>query len=194
MTAPLMPKATAIWLIENTSLTFGQIADFCNLHPLEVQGMADGEVAKGIIGVDPVVSGQLTKDEISRCENDPKRRLNLSESAQKLMKEQAKQKKSAKYTPIARRQDKPDAIAWLIQNCPELNDSQIMKLVGTTKATIKSVKEKSHWNSQNIRARDPVLLGLCTQTELDRVYELARQKAAIREQEEREKAIKNLEE
>lgn len=194
MNKPLMPKATAIWLIENTTLTFGQIAEFCGLHSLEVQGIADGEVAKGIVGIDPIIAGQLTKEEIDRCERNPKAKLMLSESAQKLMKEQAKQKKTAKYTPVARRQDKPDAVAWILKHCPELNDSQIMKLVGTTKTTINAVRDKSHWNSQNIRARDPVLLGLCTQTELDRIYQLAKEKAAQKAQEDKAEAIKRLEE
>ncbi|MBA8666609.1 DUF1013 domain-containing protein [Holosporaceae bacterium 'Namur'] len=194
MTKPLMPKATAIWLIENTTLTFGQIAEFCGLHPLEVQGIADGDVAKGIIGIDPVTSGQITKEEITRCETNPKLYLTLSANAQKLMKEQARQKKSAKYTPVARRQDKPDAVAWIIKNCPELNDSQIMKLIGTTKTTINAVRDKSHWNSPNIRPRDPVLLGLCTQTELDRIYDLAKQKSVQKAQEEKSEAIRKLEE
>jgi hypothetical protein len=193
MNKPLMPKATAIWLIENTTLTFEQIADFCGLHSLEVQGIADGEVAKGIIGIDPITAGQLTKEEISRCEQNPKLRLNLSEGAQRLMKEQAKQKKGAKYTPVARRQDKPDAVAWLLKHCPELNDSQIMKLIGTTKSTINSLRDKSHWNLQNIRPRDPVLLSLCTQTELDKIYHIAKEKAAERAQEEKEAAVKKLE-
>ena len=194
MTKPLMPKATAIWLIENTTLTFGQIAEFCGLHPLEVQGIADGDVSKGIIGIDPVTSGQITKEEITRCETNPKLYLTLSANAQKLMKEQARQKKSAKYTPVARRQDKPDAVAWIIKNCPELNDSQIMKLIGTTKTTINAVRDKSHWNSPNIRPRDPVLLGLCTQTELDRIYDLAKQKSVQKAQEEKSEAMRKLEE
>jgi hypothetical protein len=176
MDKPLMPKATAVWLIENTSLTFEQIAEFCQLHLLEVQGIADGDVAKGIIGVDPIATGQLTKEEIERCESNSKLHLKLSESAQKIIKEQKKQKQSAKYTPVARRQDKPDAVAWLIKNCPELSDNQITKLIGTTKTTIANVRDKSHWNAQNIRPRDPVLLGLCTQTELDKVYRLAVEK------------------
>jgi len=192
MERPLMPKATAIWLIENTTLTFEQIADFCGLHLLEVQGIADGDVAKGIIGVDPVSAGQITKEEIEKCEKNPKLKLSLSDNAKKLIKEQAKQKKTAKYTPVVRRQDKPDALAWLLKNCPELNDSQIMKLIGTTKSTIASVRDKSHWNAQNIRPRDPVLLGLCTQTELDRVYNIAKEKAAALALKNQEEKIKQL--
>ncbi|MBN8828568.1 MAG: DUF1013 domain-containing protein [Sphingobacteriia bacterium] len=162
---PLMPKATAVWLIENTTLTFEQIAEFCCMHPLEVQGIADGEVAQGIIGLDPAVSGQLTPEEIKRCEANPKAHLELSDKARRHI--ETKRKKNAKYTPVARRQDKPDAIAWLIKNCPNIKDSQIVKLIGTTKSTIQSVRDRSHWNSTNIRPRDPVLLGLCRQVELD---------------------------
>lgn len=175
MTAPLMPKATAVWLIQHTALTFEQIADFCGLHVMEVQGIADGEVARGIIGIDPIVSGQVSRDEIARCEKDPSATLRLSEAALKLN-NQTKQSKS-KYTPVARRQDKPDAVAWLLKNCPEMTDSQITKLIGTTKNTIESVRSKSHWNMQNIKPKDPVLLGLCSQSELDRVYTIAMRRA-----------------
>ncbi len=167
MSIPLMPKATAVWLIDNTSLTFEQIAQFCGMHPLEVKGIADAEVAVGIIGIDPTVNGQLTDEEIKRCEKDHNLKLQLSEAARRLM--ETKKKKTAKYTPVARRQDKPDAIAWLLKHCPEISESQIIKLVGTTKNTIRAVKERSHWNSSNIRPRDPVLLGLCSQGELDGV-------------------------
>lgn len=160
-----MPKATAVWLIDNTTLTFDQIAEFCGMHPLEVKGIADGEVAQGILGQDPVVAGQLTIDEIKRSEENPKRRLELSIGARKHL--EAKKKKPTKYIPIARRQDKPDAIAWLLKNCPEANEAQIAKLIGTTKNTIATIKAKSHWNISHIRPRDPVLLGLCSQIELD---------------------------
>jgi hypothetical protein len=168
-----MPKATAVWLVDNTSLTFDQIADFCELHPLEVQGIADGEVAKGILGIDPISSGQLSKDEIELCEKDHNRKLHLTANMLRLIKEQHKQKKSGKYTPIARRQDKPDAIAWIIKNLPEMSDNQIVKLIGTTKSMIASVRDKSHWNMPNIKPKDPVLLGLCTQSELDYLQKLA---------------------
>lgn len=178
MKAPLMPKATAVWLIQNTALTFEQIADFCGLHVMEVQGIADGEVAKGIIGIDPVVSGQIEKDEIHRCEKDPKATLKLSEAALKLN-HQTKQQSKSKYTPVARRQDKPDAITWLLKHCPEMTDAQIVKLIGTTKGTIEAVRSKSHWNAQNIKSKDPVLLGLCSQSELDRVYAIAKRKAEV---------------
>jgi hypothetical protein len=163
---PLMPKATAVWLIENTSLSFKQIADFCGMHELEVKGIADGEVAQGIIGNDPIMNGQLTRDEITRCEKDELAHLKISHSvADSLL----HNKKKAKYTPMARRQDKPDAIYWFVKNCPEVEDKNIIKLIGTTKTTIDAIRDKTHWNMQNIRPRDPVLLGLCTQTELDRV-------------------------
>lgn len=171
-----MPKATAVWLIDNTSLSFDQIADFCGLHPLEVQGIADGEVAKGILGIDPVGTGQLSKEEIEGCEKNPSKRLHLTGNMIKLIKEQQKQKKASKYTPIARRQDKPDAIAWLLKNCPELSDNQVVKLIGTTKAMIESVRDKSHWNISNIKHKDPVLLGLCSQSELNKVHQLAKEK------------------
>jgi hypothetical protein len=164
MTLPLMPKATAVWLVENTALSFQQIADFCGLHPLEVQGIADGEVSGGIRGVDPLASGQLTTEEIKRCEADPKASLELKNTARQYIMQKTK---GSRYTPVARRQDKPDAIAWLIKNFPAMTDAQIAKLVGTTKNTIQAVRGKTHWNSGNIKPRDPVLLGLCTQTHLD---------------------------
>jgi hypothetical protein len=184
MVTPLMPKATAVWLIENTKLTFEQIADFCGLHPLEVQGIADGEVAKGIVGTDPVTNGQLSMDEIKRCEKDENAKLTMEEAAKKFITSEKKPKKGGKYTPVARRQDKPDAIAWLLKNCPEINDSQIVKLVGTTKSTIEAVRTKTHWNSPNIKPRDPVLLGLCTQVELDKIYEIAKKRAEAKKKEE----------
>jgi hypothetical protein len=171
-----MHKATAVWLVENSSLTFEQIADFCGLHLLEVKGIADGDVAKGLIGIDPIVSGQLAPEELARCQKDPSSKLSLSDSAIKLIQAQ-KQKKTAKYTPVARRQDKPNAIAWLIKNCPELSDFQIVKLIGSTKTTIQSIRDKSHWNISNIKPKDPVLLGICTQTELNLIYAAAKEKA-----------------
>lgn len=167
---PILPKATCIWLIENTSLTFKQIAEFCGIHELEVKGIADGEVANGIAGVDPIANGQLTKTEIERCSKDPNAHLNLQiNSAYEIVN---KKKSHAKYTPIARRQDKPDAIYWLLKNCPNIQDNQISKLIGTTKSTIETIRDRSHWNIKNIRPRDPVLLGLCSQTELDKIMEM----------------------
>ncbi len=174
MTLPLMPKATAVWLIDNSTLTFEQIADFCGLHPLEVQGIADGEVAIGIQGMDPINSGELTKEEIARCEVDPSAKLQIAKSD---LPQPAKRTKGPRYTPVAKRQDKPDGIAWLVRHHPELKDSQIAKLIGTTKNTIQSVKDRSHWNTPNIRPRDPVLLGLCNQSDLNAAVEKARKAA-----------------
>lgn len=174
MTLPLMPKATAVWLIDNSTLTFEQIAEFCGLHPLEVQGIADGEVAIGIQGMDPINSGELTKDEIARCEGDPSAKLQIAKSD---LPQPAKRTKGPRYTPVAKRQDKPDGIAWLVRHHPELKDSQIAKLIGTTKNTIQSVKDRSHWNTPNIRPRDPVLLGLCNQSDLNAAVEKARKAA-----------------
>jgi hypothetical protein len=170
--APLMPKATAVWLVDNTALSFQQIADFCKLHELEVKGIADGDVAQGIKGLDPVSGGQLTRDEIERGEKDPNHRMKLFES--KVGIPVQKIHKGPRYTPVSRRQDRPDAIAWLLRYHAELSDSQIMKLVGTTKTTIESIRTRTHWNSANLKAVDPVTLGLCTQIELD----FAVQKAA----------------
>ena len=164
MRSPLMPKATAVWLVENTSLTFDQIADFCGLHPLEVQAIADGEVATQMLGLDPVANGQTTAAEIERCQADADARLVLSQSA---IPPQYVRHKGPRYTPIAKRQDKPDAIFYLLRNHPELSDAQICKLVGTTKPTINAVRDRTHWNSANIKARHPVSLGLCTLEELD---------------------------
>jgi uncharacterized protein len=164
MRSPLMPKATAVWLVENTSLTFDQIADFCGLHPLEVQAIADGEVAVQMLGLDPVANGQTTAAEIERCQADPEARLKLLETA---IPPQYQRHKGPRYTPIAKRQDKPDAIFYLLRNHPELSDAQICKLVGTTKPTINSVRDRTHWNSTNIKPRHPVGLGLCTLEELD---------------------------
>lgn len=164
MTLPLMPKATAVWLVENTTLTFDQIAEFCGLHALEVQAIADGEVAVQMQGLDPVANGQLTTEEIRRCEQDPASRLQLSAQAQPVP---LVKHKGPRYTPISKRQDKPDAIAWLLKNHPELSDGQISKLVGTTKPTIQAVRDRTHWNATNIKPRHPVALGLCTLPELE---------------------------
>ena len=161
MTLPLMPKATAVWLIEKTALTFTQIADFCGMHPLEVQAIADGEVAAGIVGYDPVANSQLTAAEIARCEKDPEARLKLLPSANP-----AKKQKGARYTPVAKRNDRPDGIAFLLRNYPQLTEAQIGKLMGTTKETIHKVRDRTHWNSANIKPRDPVILGLCSQSDL----------------------------
>lgn len=171
---PLMPKATAVWLIDNTTLSFEQIADFCGLHPLEVQGIADGEVAAGIQGLDPINNHELTRAEIERCEGNPKARLKRSKTD---LPQPKRRTKGPRYTPVAKRQDKPDAIAWLLRHHPELKDSQIVKLIGTTKNTIAAVRDRTHWNTPNIRPRDPVLLGLCNQTDLNAAVERARKAA-----------------
>jgi hypothetical protein len=163
---PLMPKATAVWLVENTSLSFDQIAEFCKLHPLEVKGIADGEVAAGIKGLDPVTTGQLTREEIEKAQGNPSHRLKLAESRVKLP-EQKRVKKGPRYTPVSRRHDRPNAILWLVRNHPELKDAQIMRLVGTTKTTIQQVRERTHWNSASLAPMDPVTLGLCSQIDLD---------------------------
>jgi hypothetical protein len=162
---PLMPKATAVWLIDNTALTFEQIAEYCGMHPLEVKGIADEDVAKGIKGIDPVGAGQLTREQIEAAEKDPETRLKMASPKYKLP--PVKQKKTPRYTPVSKRQDKPDAIYWLLRNHPECTDADIMKLIGTTKATIAKIKDRGHWNSPNIKAVDPVTLGLCSQIELD---------------------------
>ena len=168
---PLMPKATAVWLVDNTSLTFDQIAEFVGMHPLEVKGIADEDVAKGIKGIDPVSNGQLSREQIEEAEKNPEVRLQLAPSKYKLP--QVKTKKSPRYTPVSKRQDKPDAIYWLIRNHPEMTDADIIRLIGTTKATISKIRERGHWNSQNIKAVDPVTLGLCSQIELDFVVNRA---------------------
>jgi len=179
---PLMPKATAVWLVDNTSLTFEQIAEFCGLHVLEVKGIADGDVAHGIKGMDPISSGQLSREEIAAAEEDPSHRLKLSEP--KVEVPEVKTKRGPRYTPVSRRQDRPNAILWLLRNHPELKDSQIMRLVGTTKPTIIAIRERSHWNSPNLQAQDPVTLGLCSQIDLDAEVK----KAAVRLERERKEA------
>ncbi|APH54664.1 putative cytosolic protein [Granulibacter bethesdensis] len=172
MTLPLMPKATAVWLIEKTGLTFTQIAEFCGMHPLEVQAIADGEVAQGIVGYDPIANGQLTAADIKACEADTSRHLKLAPSAIALQ----KRSKGARYTPVAKRNDRPDAIIFLLRNYPQLSDVQIGKLVGTTKDTIQKIRDRTHWNSANIKPRDPVILGLCSQTDLNAMVQQANER------------------
>src|SRR6187399_760237 len=164
-TTPLMPKATAVWLVENTALSFDQIADFCKLHPLEVKAIADGDAAQGIKGLDPVLTGQLSREEIEKAVADPARRLKLLDPKVRLP--EAKKKKGPRYTPVSRRQDRPNAILWLIRNHPELKDAQIMRLVGTTKSTIAGIRDRTHWNAASLSPLDPVTLGLCSQIDLD---------------------------
>ena len=162
---PLMPKATAVWLVENTSLTFEQIAEFCGLHVLEVKGIADGDVAQGIKGMDPISNGQLSREEIKEAEENHDHRLHLADT--KVDIPEVKTKPGPRYTPVSRRQDRPNAVVWLLRNHAELKDSQIMRLVGTTKPTIGSIRDRTHWNSNNLVPQDPVTLGLCSQTDLD---------------------------
>ena len=162
---PLMPKATAIWLVDNTSLSFRQIGDFCGMHELEIKGIADGEVGVGIKGLNPITSGQLTKDEIDRCADNEDESLKIIENEISEKTEQSKKKK--KYTPLSKRQDRPDAVYWLIRNHPELKDSQVARLVGSTKNIIDAIRKRTHWNMANIRPQDPIGLGICRQVELD---------------------------
>ena len=164
MSSLLMPKATAVWLIDNTTLTFEQISEFCNLHVLEVQAIADGDVGQGILGFDPILNGQLTQEEIDSCSNDAT--LFLKKSASSLP-ENKNKNKGPKYIPLARRGDKPDAIAWIVKNHPEVKNNQISKLIGTTKDTVEKIRTRSHWNISNITAKHPVLLSLCTQDDLE---------------------------
>lgn len=186
MNTPLMPKATAVWLIDNTSLSFAQIANFCGLHSLEVKGIADGEVAVGIVGQDPTANGQLTWEEIERCQNNPAEKLSVRKAAADVPQPR---RRKGRYTPVSRRGDRPDAIQWLVKFHPELTDAQISRLVGTTKTTIVAVRDKTHWNSANIKPRDPVSVGICTQAELD---EAVRKSAHRRTDEDRGKLIEEV--
>ena len=173
----LMPKATAVWLVDNTALSFDQIAHFCKLHPLEVKAIADDEAAQGIKGLDPVSTGQLTRDEIARAEGDPEYRLKLQESRVHIPE---KKRKGPRYTPLSKRQDRPNAILWLVRNHPELKDAQISRLVGTTKSTIEQIRNRTHWNSANLAPMDPVTLGLCAQIDLDMEVQKAAKNAPPR--------------
>ena len=175
---PLMPKATAVWLVDNTTMTFRQIADFCGMHELEIAGVADGEVAVGIKGFDPITNHQLTTEDIQRCEADPVARLTL------VKRELAppQERRGPRYTPVSKRQDRPSAIAWLVRYHPEMEDSQIGKLVGTTKPTIQSIRNRTHWNISSIQPVDPGALGLCKQLDLDAaVIKAAAKKAKAKE-------------
>ena len=163
MTQPLMPQATAVWLVENTGLTFDQISEFCGLHPLEVQAIADEEVAIGMQGLDPIVNGQLSKEEIVRCEADPEARLQIAKSD---IPQPVARPKGPRYTPLSKRQDKPDAIAWLLRHHPELTDAQIGRLIGTTKPTINAVRDRTHKNTPNMRPRSPIELGLASRKDM----------------------------
>ncbi len=189
MTLPLMPKATAIWLVENTALTFKQIADFCGMHELEIKGIADGEVGIGIKGLNPISTNQLTKEEIDKAANDPEHSLELIQNEITIQTE--RDPKQKKYTPLSKRQERPDAISWLLRNHPELKDSQVAKLVSSTKNMVVSIKNKTNWNMSNIRPQDPVGLGLCKQVDLDEALEKAErsQKRAAKKKLKEEKIL-----
>ena len=183
--APLMPMATAVWLVENTTLTFKQIANFCKLHEVEIQGIADGEVAKGIKAYNPILAGQLSREEVESCSKDPQKRLNLLKKVDEV---EVKERKKPKYTPLSKRQDRPDAILWLCKNASELTDGQISKLVGSTKNTVSLIRKRSYWNFSNLKPRDPVILALCTQEAFQKSLDKAKRriererKAKIREE------------
>ena len=183
--APFMPKATAVWLVENTTLTFKQIARFCNLHELEIKGIADGDVAKGIKAYNPILAGQLSRDEIEVCSKDPTKDLSLIKKVDEV---ELKARKKPKYTPLSKRQDRPDAILWLCKNAAELTDGQISKLVGSTKNTVSLIRKRSYWNFSSLKPRDPVILALCTQETFQKSLEKAKRrvererKAKIREE------------
>ena len=183
--APLMPMATAVWLVENTTLTFKQIANFCKLHEVEVQGIADGEVAKGIVGYNPIIAGRLTKDEINLSSEDPNRDLILQENNVEIENEE---KKSKTYVPLSKRQDKPDSALWLIKHHSNLKDTQIAKLVGITKNSVTAIRNKSYWNYNNLNSKDPVAMGLFTQKDLIDALEKADRRIK-REKKEKEKAL-----
>ena len=182
---PFMPKATAVWLVQNTTLSFKQIANFCKLHELEIKGIADGDVAKGIKAYNPILAGQLSREEIENCSNNPEKKLNL---LKKVDEDEVKERKRPKYTPLSKRQDRPDAILWLCKNATELTDGQISKLVGSTKGTVSLIRKRSYWNFSNLKPRDPVILSLCTQEFFQKALEKAKRRI------EREKKIKVREE
>ena len=190
MSKPIMAKATAVWLVDNTTISFKQIADFCGLHELEVQGIADGDVATGVKGFDPITNNQLTQDEIDAAEKDPLHKLKLKFNAAAVGEEK---RRGPRYTPLSKRQDRPASILWLVKFHPELSDGQISKLVGTTKPTIQSIRERTHWNISNIQPIDPVALGLCKQSELDAAVQKAAAKKArdgeVMSDEERRKLV-----
>ena len=193
MSKPLMSQSVAVWLVDNTTLSFDQIAEFCELHRLEVQAIADGETCRGVKGVNPVEGCQVTREEINACERDPKRKLRLSEKSRVYDKIQDKHTSKSKYTPIAKRGDKPNAVLWLVQHYPELSNTQIVKLVGITKNTIEEIRTKNHWNYRELKARDPVFLGICSQIALDHACQLAKKRVAEEKKEEVEHKIKEVE-
>ena len=185
---PLMPKATAVWLVENTKISFKQIADFCNLHELEVKGIADGDVAKGIKAYNPILAGQLTREEIEACSKDNNRTLAINKKNLDIKYE----KKGPRYVPLSKRQDRPEAVLWLIKHFPQLSDGQIGKLVGSTKNTVSLIRNKNYWNSSNLSAKDPVVSNLCSQIDIQNAVDKADRKAE-RKKKEQEKEKKKAE-
>ena len=188
---PFMPKATAVWLVENTTLSFKQIADFCKLHELEIKGIADGNVAVGIKAYNPILAGQLTREEIDDCSNDPQKALKLSNKNEEVV-VVSKERKKVKYTPLSKRKDRPDSILWLTKNFPQLSDGQIAKLVGSTKGTVLSIRNRTVWNFSSLTARDPVILGLCSQVQFDKAIQKA-DRRVLREKKLKEKELKSIE-
>jgi len=185
---PFMPKATAVWLVENTKISFKQIAVFCDLHELEIKGIADGDVAKGIKAYNPILAGQLTREEIEECSKDINRALNLNKKVLDIKLE----KKSNKYIPLSKREDRPQAVYWLTKNCPQLSDSQIVKLVGSTKKTVDLIRSKRYWNSSNLSPKDPVVSNLCSQVDIKNAIDKAEKRIA-KKKKEIEKEKKKLE-
>ena len=188
---PFMPKAKAVWLVENTTLSFKQIANFCNLHELEIKGIADGDVAVGIKAYNPILAGQLTREEIDDCSNDPQKALKLSNKNEEVV-VVSKERKKVKYTPLSKRKDRPDSILWLTKNFPQLSDGQIAKLVGSTKGTVLSIRNRTVWNFSSLTARDPVILGLCSQVQFDKAIQKA-DRRVLREKKLKEKELKSIE-
>ena len=188
--APFMPKATAVWLVENTTLSFKQIANFCNLHELEVKGIADGDVAKGIKAYNPILAGQLTREEVDLSSKDHNRPLVINKKKEDVV--VSKGRKKVKYTPISKRKDRPDSVLWLLKNFPQLSDGQVAKLVGSTKGTVALIRNRTFWNFSNLTARDPVILGLCTQVNFEKAIGKANRKKE-REKKLKEKQAKALE-
>ena len=190
---PFMPKATAVWLVENTTLSFKQIANFCNLHELEIKGIADGDVAKGIKAYNPILAGQLTREEVDICSKDHSRELKLNKKSEEIV--VSKDRKKVRYTPISKRKDRPDSVLWLLKNFPQLSDGQIGKLVGSTKGTVSLIRNRTFWNFSNLTARDPVILGLCTQVNFEKAVAKAdRKKERERKLKDKEKKLREKEE
>ena len=191
--APFRPKATAVWLVENTTLSFKHIAHFCNLHELEVKGIADGDVAKGIKAYNPILAGQLTREEIDLCSKDQGRALKLTNKTQDVI--VSNERKKAKYTPLSKRKDRPDSVLWLVKNFSQLSDGQVAKMVGSTKSTVGLIRNRTYWNFSNLTAKDPVILGLCSQLQFEKAVEKAdRRVKREKKLKEKEQKLKEKEE